>query len=174
MQSGYVKVLLLTLALSVNVPALAATKAGYVSVERVLNESILAQRAQRVIDAEFAKREQERSDLAGQFERMKSDLERDLVILSASERAARERALSNLNAELQRKQREFAEDMSQRRDEELAAVMRRLGETIKQIVEAEGYDIVFREAVWLDPSIDITDKVIRTMNDALEREPAAK
>jgi outer membrane protein len=158
----------------VGLSALAATKAGFVSVNRVLKESLPAQNAQRVIDAEFVKRDQELAALAGQFERAKSDLERDLITLSDAERLARERALNGLSAELQRRQREFTEDLGQRRNEELAAVMQRLSEAVKQIAKAEDYDIVFGDAVWADRGIDITDKVIKTMDAALERESTAK
>ena len=174
MQHGYARVLLLALLLSLSIPSLAATKAGYVSVERVLKDALVSQRAQRAIDAEFVKRDEERSALEGQLERMKSDLERDLVTLSDRERAARERSLNNLSAELQRKQREFTEDLNQRRGEELAAVMQRVSEAVKQIAEAEDYDIVFQDAVWADPGMDLTDKVIKTMNEALQRELGAK
>ncbi len=174
MQLGYARILLFTLLLSVSIPVLASTKAVYVSVDRVLKESLVAQRAQRLIDAEFAERERAHSALTGQVERMKSDLERDLITLSEAERAARERALSNLSAELRRKQRELTEDLGRRRSEELAAVMERLGEAVKQIALAGDYDIVFRAAVWIDPGIDITDEVIKTMNQALQLEPAAK
>lgn len=174
MQHVYARVILLTLLLSLISPALAVTKAGYVSVERVLKESLVSQRAQRVINAEFSKRDQERSALAGQLERMKSDLQRDLIILSDQDRAARERTLSNLGAEVQRQQHEFTEDLSQRRGEELTMVMQRMSEVVKQIAEAEDYDIVFQGAVWIDPGTDITDKVIKIMNEGLQREPGAK
>ena len=171
---GYARVFLFALLLGASVAALAGPRAGYVSIERVLRESMLAQRAQRAIDTDFAKRDQERAAMAEQLERMKADLEKDLVTLSDSNRAARERAVSNLGMELQRKQREFSEDLGQRRSEELANVMQGVGDAVKRIAEAEDYDIVFQEAVWIDPGIDITDKVIKMMNEALQREPAAK
>ena len=41
---------------------------------------------------------------------------------------------------------------------------------LKAIAEAEKYDIIFQEAVYASPRIDITDKVIK----ALEDKPAAK
>ena len=174
MLNAYARIFLLALLLGASVSALAGPKAGYVSIERVLRESMLAQRAQKAIDAEFAKRDQERATMAEQLERMKANLERDLLTLSDAARATRERALSNLTTELQRKQREFSEDLGQRRSEELANVMQRVGEAVKQIAEAEDYDIVFQEAVWIDPGIDITDKVIKMMNEAPQRDPATK
>ena len=40
---------------------------------------------------------------------------------------------------------------------------------IRQIAEAEKYDIIFQEAAYANPRIDITDKVIK----ALDAKPAA-
>ena len=73
---------------------------------------------------------------------------------------------NELNRDFQRKQREFREDLNQRRNEELAGVLERANKTIRQIAEAEKYDIIFQEAVYASPRIDITDKVIKALNAA--------
>ena len=62
------------------------------------------------------------------------------------------------------------QEVNQRRNEELAGVLERANRTIKAIAEAEKYDIIFQEAVYASPRIDITDKVIK----ALEDKPAGK
>ena len=36
---------------------------------------------------------------------------------------------------------------------------------IKQIAESEKYDIIFQEAVYRDPKVDITDKVLKALAD---------
>ena len=78
-------------------------------------------------------------------------------------RAKRQRDLSDLDKEFQRKQREFREDLNQRRNEELAVVLERTNKVIRQIAEAEKYDIVFQEAVYASKRIDITDKVLKEL-----------
>jgi len=163
---------MLSALLATSVPAMAQPKLGYVDVDRVLRESKMAQQAQKTMEAEFSARDRELIKLAEQFNQTKADLEKNQVTLSDLERQKRERALSNANVELQRKQREFSEDLNQRRNEELAAVLRRAGDAVKKIAETEHFDIVFREAVWISPAIDITDKVINALDDI--RAPAAK
>jgi len=64
-----------------------------------------------------------------------------------------------------RKQREFREDLSQRQNEETAAIFERVNKVIRQIAEAEKYDIIFQEAVYANPRIDITDKVLKALGD---------
>jgi outer membrane protein len=54
--------------------------------------------------------------------------------------------------------------LNQRRNEELAAVLEKANKVIRQLAEAEKYDIVFQEAVYFSPRIDITDKVLKALN----------
>ena len=49
---------------------------------------------------------------------------------------------------MQRKRREFQEDLNQRKNEELAAVVERANRVIKQIFETEKYDLILQEAVF--------------------------
>ncbi|MFL6663985.1 MAG: OmpH family outer membrane protein, partial [Rhizobacter sp.] len=62
------------------------------------------------------------------------------------------------------KRREFQEDLNQRKNEELASVVERANKVIKQIFEAEKYDLILQEAVFAGPRADITDKVIKALN----------
>jgi outer membrane protein len=69
-----------------------------------------------------------------------------------------------MDKDYQRRQREFREDLNQRRNEELAAVLEKANKVIRQLAEVEKYDIVFQEAVYYSPRIDITDKVLKSLN----------
>ena len=94
-----------------------------------------------------------------------SDLfERDASTLSESQRSQRQRQLLEQDREFQRKSREFQEDLNARRNEELQAVLDRANRVVKQVAEAEKYDVILQEAVYLNPQLDITDKVIKALN----------
>ena len=80
---------------------------------------------------------------------------------SDAERRNKERELDNLNVNLQRLQREFREDLNLRKNEELAVVLGLANKAIQQIAETEKYDLVLQEAVYRNPKIDITDRVIK-------------
>ncbi|HEY6772391.1 MAG TPA: OmpH family outer membrane protein, partial [Oxalicibacterium sp.] len=54
-------------------------------------------------------------------------------------------------------------DLNQRRNEETAAAIDRTNKVIKQIAEAEKYDIILQEAAYVSPRIDITDKVLKAL-----------
>ena len=149
-------------------PMLAAqaqeSKIGFVSTERIFREAAPAKTAQAKIEQEFSRRDKDLQDVAARLKAMSDKLDKDAAVLSESDRVKRQRELADLDKDFQRKQREFREDLNQRRNEELAIVLERTNKVIKQIAETEKYDIVFQEAVFASPRIDITDKVLKALN----------
>lgn len=140
------------------------SKIGFVSTERIFREAAPAKAAQAKIEQEFSRRDKDLQDMAARLKAMSEKLDKDAAVLSESERVKRQRDLADLDKDFQRKQREFREDLNQRRNEELATVLERTNKVIKQIAETEKYDIVFQEAVYASPRIDITDKVLKALN----------
>jgi outer membrane protein len=151
-------------------PALTG-KFGFVNTERILRDAAPAIRAQKKIEAEFQKRDQELGRMADQLKRMQDELDKNSVTMSDAQRRAKERDFADLNREFQRKQREFREDLNQRRNEELAQVVEQANRVIRQIAEQEKFDIIFQDAVFASPRIDITDKVIKALDSG---KPPAK
>ncbi len=140
------------------------SKVGFVSTERIFREAAPAKVAQAKIEQEFSRRDKELQDMAARLKSMSDKLDKEAAVLSESDRVKRQRDLADLDKDFQRKQREFREDLNQRRNEELAIVLERTNKVIKQIAETEKYDIVFQEAVYASPRIDITDKVLKALN----------
>jgi outer membrane protein len=139
-------------------------KIGYVNSERVLREASSAKAAQVKLEAEFSKRERELSDSAAKLKTSADKLEKDAPTLSEAERSRRQRELVESDRDLQRKRREFQEDLNQRRNEEIANVVERANRVIKQIFDAEKYDLILQEVIFAGPRVDITEKVIKGLN----------
>lgn len=139
-------------------------KIGYVNGERVLRESQPAKAAQAKLEAEFKKRETDLSETGNKLRTAVEKLEKDAPMLSESERNRRQRELTEQQREFERRRRELLEDLNQRKNEELSAVMERANRVIKQIFEAEKYDLIVQEAVLAGPRVDITKKVIDALN----------
>jgi len=146
--------------------ALAESRIGFVNSDRVMREAAPAVRAQQRLEKEFEKRDQELQKLGKELQALQEDLERNGVTMAEADRRAKERSFNDLNRDFQRKQREFREDLNQRRNEELASVLDRANRAVKQIAEAEKYDVILQEAVFASPRIDITDKVIKALADS--------
>ena len=143
--------------------ALAQGKIGVVQIERIVRDSQPALRAQKRLEAEFAKREAELGKVADQLKRLQDEVEKDALTMPESQRSKKERDFADLNREFQRQQRAYREDVNQRRNEELGQVIEQANRIIRQIAESEKYDIIFQEAAYANPRIDITDKVIKAM-----------
>ena len=134
-----------------------------------------AKAAQTKLEAEFSKREKDLNDLANRLKGASDKLDKDAPTLGEAERTRRQRELVDQDRELQRRRREFQEDLSQRKNEELASVVERANKVIKQIFETEKYDMIVQEAVFASPKVDITDKVIKALNgQAAPGTPASK
>ena len=142
-----------------------AARIGFVNTERILRESAVAKAAQQKLEQEFSRREKELQELAARVKAAGERLDRDAAVLSETERARRQREVGHLDREFQRRQREFREDLSQRRNEELAGVIERANRLIRQMAEQDKIDLILQEAVYASPRIDLTDKVIRLLNN---------
>ena len=161
-----------TLAASLALAAISATataqelKIGYVNSERVLREASPAKAAQAKLEAEFSKRDRELNDQAAKLKAAADKLDKDAPTLAEAERTRRQRELVEQDRDLQRKRREFQEDLNQRKNEELASVVERANRVIKQIFDQEKYDVILQQVVFASTRIDITDKVIKALNAA--------
>ncbi|MDP3611990.1 MAG: OmpH family outer membrane protein [Rubrivivax sp.] len=139
-------------------------KIGYVNSEKVLREAVPAKAAQAKLEAEFGKRERDLNEAALRLKTAADKLDKDSPTLAETEKVRRQRELVEQDRDLQRKRRELQEDLNQRRNEELASVVERANRVIRQIFEAEKYDLILQEVVFASGRVDITDKVIRVLN----------
>jgi outer membrane protein len=146
-------------------PTLAETKIGFVNGQKVINESPQAAKAKKKLEKEFEKRDQDLQKLAKQLQGMQEGLEKNAVTMSEADRRNKEREFADLNRDFQRKQREFREDLNLRQNEEMAGIYERVIKVIKQVAEAEKFDLIIQEGVYVSPKLDITDKVIKALGD---------
>jgi outer membrane protein len=141
-------------------------RVGFVNTDRIFREANLAKSAQTKLEQEFSRREKEIQTLASQLKSASEKFEREAPTLAESQRVTRQRQLVEQDRDFQRKQREFQEDLNLRKNEELQGVLERANRVIKQVAEAEKYDLVIQEAVYINPKHDITDKVLSGLNGA--------
>ena len=152
-------------ALCAAAPAMAQeARIAAVNSERILRDSQPAKAAQVKLEQEFSKRDRELQDMAQKIKAMADKLDKDTAVLADADRQRRQREVADLDREFQRKQREFREDLNQRRNDELAQVLERANRVIRQIAEQRKYDLIVQEAVYVNPRIDITDDVMKALN----------
>ncbi|NTV95076.1 MAG: OmpH family outer membrane protein [Thiobacillus sp.] len=143
----------------------AELKIGYVNTERLFRESALAVKAQKKLEQEFARREQDVQKMIKQARDLQSSLEKEGLTMAEADKTRKERDLANMSREIQRAQREYREDINQRRNEEFSALHEKARKIIGDIADKEKYDLILENVVYAGPRIDITDRVMK----ALER-----
>jgi outer membrane protein len=140
-------------------------KIGFIDQERITRESAPAERASKQLEKEFAPRAQELQRREAQIKTLQGQLEKDALTMSEGDRRAKEQELGRLTLDFQRMQREYREDLNLRRNQELGALFERANRVIKQIAESEKYDVILQEAVYRNPKIDLTDRVLKALSE---------
>ncbi len=141
-------------------------KAGFVNTDRIFREANTAKAAQAKLEQEFSRREKELVDMGATLKSATDKFEREAPTMAESQRVVKQRQLVDQDRDFQRKRREFQEDLSARKNEELSQVLERANKVVKQVAEAEKYDVILQEAVYINPKHDITDKVLKALNAA--------
>jgi outer membrane protein len=157
----------LVLLFAIALPAVAYSaemKIGYVNTERVFRDSQQAIKAQKKLEKEFQGRDQDIQKMVKQARDLQNLLEKDGLTMSETDRAKKQHDLANLSRDLQKAQREFREDLNQRRNEEFASVQERARKAILEIAEKEKFDLIVENVVYSSPRVDITDHVLKVLD----------
>ena len=135
-----------------------------VDPDRVFKEANSVKVTQQRLQQEFAAREKVLVDQGTAVRAMGEALDRDAPTLSESVRVNRQRQLAERDLEFQRARRTMQEDLDTRTNEERARLMEQINLVVKQIAEAEKFDLVLQQAVYFNPKNDLTSKVIQILN----------
>ena len=73
--------------------------------------------------------------------------------------------INDLNLALQRRQREFKDDLQVWQAEANSAIIEKANAAVKRVAESENLDMVLQDVVWASKSIDITDQVLKILGD---------
>jgi outer membrane protein len=142
----------------------AELKVGYVQVDKILQEAPQTAETGKKLEREFSPRSQELERMQKQIKDLETSLSKDSLTISETDRRNKERDVSNLKIEFQRKQRELREDVNLRKNEELGSLQDRINKAVTAVAEAEGYDlVVYGGVAFASKKIDITDKVLKSL-----------
>jgi outer membrane protein len=139
-------------------------KIGYVNAAKVIDQAPQGEVALKKLEAEFGARDKELVATQNKIKQIEGDLEKNALMMKESDRRTKERDLLLLKRDLKRATQEFREDYNQRRNEELAVLQKIVYKAIVEIAKQEKYDLIMHEgAVYASDTIDITDKVLKTL-----------
>lgn len=143
-----------------------SSKIGVVNSERIFKESNIAKASQAKLQSDFAKREKDLRDEAQKIKSAAEKLDKDAAVMSDTDRVRKQRELADADRELQRKQREFTEDVNQRSFEERSKIAQKANQALKSVAERYKLELIVQEAAYVNPRIDVTDDVIKALNSS--------
>lgn len=137
-------------------------KLGVVNVALLLEQAPQAELATEKLKKEFSKEQQELKNLAKKLESEQAEYEKNKTVMSNAQRATKERELTMMTREIQRRRNDVQELINLRRNEELAKIQNLVNEAIKTIGEKQGFDLILYEGIaYTNSRIDVTKDVLQ-------------
>lgn len=149
-------------------------KIGFVNAARVLEEAPQATQARENLEKEFAPRDKKLLADQKEMKKLEDKLTRDGAIMSESERVKLERDIISRKRDLKRGQEEFREDLNIRRNEAFEKLRRDVFEVVVAISKEKKFDLIVSDGVvYASDRIDITDTVIKRLDEEFKQAPKA-
>jgi outer membrane protein len=152
---------------SVFAPAVYAQeyKIGVVNAVRILEQSPQARKTTALIENEFSPRDKQLIAEQTALKTLEDKLTKDAAVMGETERKNLERDIVNKRRDLKRNEDEFREDLTFRRNEELAKIQTEIINAIQVVAKENSYDLVLSDGViFASPKTDMTDLVIQYLS----------
>ena len=150
------------IAKAADVAATGSSKLGYVDLNRVLNEVSEGKSAKAKLEADGKAKKQKLEIMQNDLKKMKEDLDKQRLILSADAMKEKEAQFQQKFMELQKTSMEYEQQFAQAETAAIKPISEKIQRTIQQLGQTEGYALIVpREMALYSPAgSDLTDKVI--------------
>ena len=139
-------------------------KVGFVQVDKILQEAPQTIESNKKLEKEFSARTEKLKADVKALKDKEAAFSKDALTMKDSERDTKEKALSQMRVDVQRKERELREDINIRRNEELGGLQEQINKAVTSVAKAESFDLVLYNGVaYASEKIDITDKILKSL-----------
>ena len=142
-------------------------KIGYINSQQILQSAPGAAQANEAFQQDLAGYEAEAQQLQEELMRMQQQLEQQQLTLSPEAKRNREQQIQQKAQEAQARMQQLDQQAQDRREELIQPVMDRISEVIEQIREEGNYalilDVAAGSIISADPTLDLTDEVVRRL-----------
>ena len=145
------------------VSAQSVARIGFVDPVRLIEQAPQGAKALESLEDEFRTRDEELKNLHDRIQAMEADLEKNILVMDATDAQTRQREIENLKRRLARSQQEAREDYNLRRNEELAKLQTLVRQVIVDLARDRGFDLVVEQAVYVSDAVDITAQVLEVL-----------
>ncbi|ACH37863.1 OmpH-like outer membrane protein, putative [Citrifermentans bemidjiense Bem] len=167
-------IIALLVVFSLPLSALAADggKFGSVDIQKVLLMSDAGKEAKEQLGQKAAKYEGEKNTKEGELKKLKGELESQGVVLNESARGAKERDYQQRLKEYQRFLKDAQDDLQAKNDEFTGKIVDEIVKVAQDFGRKNGYTFILVRneiMIYLDPSADVTDEVLKAFNAARKK-----
>lgn len=132
--------------LLISVPVYSQAKIAYVNSDRIMQEWEEASEAQKKLDAEAKKLEEQYMNMTARFDSLQRQFQQQQFVMSEERRQGKQEELRDLQRRIQQFQMENVGPQGQiyaKQEEILGPVLRRINEAINKVAVDGNYDYVF-------------------------------
>jgi outer membrane protein len=147
--------------------AKADDKIAFVDLQRALEETNEGKAAKARLKTDFDKKQKELNDKQEELKKAKDDFDKKSPLMKDD---ARNKAQADLQQRFMQLQETFArlqKDLAEKEQEATRGILAKLSQVVGKIAEREHFAMVLERSsavVWGQPSLDITNEVIRMYN----------
>jgi outer membrane protein len=139
-------------------------KIGSISSVRIMAEAKIPKALQAKIESIAKKNETELKALSNKGNTLLQKFEKDMPTLSDNEKEKRKQELDQIDAVFRTQQTKYQQEISAVRDVELPQAMNNISILIRTFAKQENFDLIVQDTVYASPNIDVTDKVLKILN----------
>jgi len=146
----------------------AQTKVAVVNLQKAVLESAEIKKASAAMEARYKPRQAEAQKIERDLAIIQQNLQSNAGKLTPQAEANYQAQGQRLQKQLQRIQEDMQQDVERDRTEILSGASQRMGEVVKKIAEAKGFDVVvdISNTIYFKPALEITNDAIAAFDKA--------
>lgn len=150
--------------------AAAELKVGVLDIQRALMASAEAQEFLESTQTDLQGEQDEFNTLQKDIRTLQEQMQKDAEVMSPAEQRRRAKEIEDKQIEARFIANRLQKEMQDRQQELMQVMGPKLEAAIKDLVDAEGYDLILQQGnlVYADPTHNITSKVTERLNEKRE------
>ena len=147
--------------------ARAEAKYAYVDLQRALEETEDGKKAKAKLKADFDKKQKELDEKQEELKKMKESLDKKAQVMKPEALAKEQKDFQERFVELQAIYARLQKDLAEKEQQATRGIFSKLQMVVGKIAEREKFAMVLEKnaaVVWGQPSLEITNEVIRMYN----------
>jgi len=158
-------------------PAPAASRVGFVDIQRVLARSSAGVAAREQLEKEKAAMQKQVDGQRGELEKLRDELEKKGQLLSADARREKQELLERKVRDARRLVDDLQGTLQKKEEALLAKVLQDVSGLIQKVGKEKGYGLVLERQrssiLYAAPETDLTEDIIRAYDDETKKAAAA-